>query len=102
MGKPLVVLEDDVLYRMAKDPRYTAAFPFLRRLAEAVDHGAKPVKRCCRKKLQTGAFATAKAVIAGMDAPSKVKLRTMLGADKVRVRYVAVAGGASREFVYTF
>jgi hypothetical protein len=86
--RQLVVIEDGTLVGMARNPAIVAQFPFLASLAVAPVHRAGCGRCGGRSSAQQAAFNAAKATIAGLDHDAKNRLRSLLNANKLRVRYV--------------
>lgn len=88
----LVVLEDDVLLKLLRNPLAVAAFPFMRAAAERV----KPKKkRGCvpcgaKNRLNSLDLAGVKAAIASMPLDKKAELKQLLSADEIRLYYTNV------------
>jgi hypothetical protein len=82
----LVVVEDGLLTTMANSPQYVSLFPFLAAL-----QGKKKPGGCgsCSKDAQNRVqvYNAAKAAIAGMAVENKRKLKELLNAKEVRVRF---------------
>lgn len=83
----LVVIEDGLLTTMANSPQYVSQFPFL----AALQGQKKKPGSCgsCSKdaKNRANVYNSAKAAIAGMDVENKRKLKQLLNAKEVRVRF---------------
>lgn len=90
----LLVIQDGTLESMARDARFTAAFPFLAPLATPPKKtGCGRCSRAADAK-RVGAFRAAKATIAGLPADKKRELKVMLRARQIRVIYYRPDGTA--------
>ena len=87
--KRLVHIEDGLLITMSGSPQYVSQFPFLAGLqARAKTANSGGCSACSRNSAaRSSAFNAAKAAIAGMDGDNKRKLKELLNAGEVRVRY---------------
>lgn len=87
----LLVLEDQTLTRLADHPELQKLVPSLRRVREVRDRmGAAGCTSCARNRLRAELVAglqAAKAAIAGLPPDSKIRLREVLGARRVRLVY---------------
>ena len=83
MAKKQAMLENSRLDQLAKDKKFTEAFPALKRLNNL------PKRGCCgqgqRKRAET--YRQVKRDLAGLASDKKRKLREMLKVDEVRIRY---------------
>ena len=95
MPKPLppvrrvVPMEESMLLSMAKSPQFVVEFPFLQRLATYVVASGPGCTTCgtaSAKSIQKQAdLDTAKLALFNMPDERKLKLKTMLNADKISV-----------------
>lgn len=84
----LVILEDGLLLSLSKQATYVTQFPFLAALAQQGVVARGGCGGCARRSTQrNAAYNSAKAALAGMDADNKRKLKQMLNAARLRVRY---------------
>lgn len=103
--RPLVHLEDGVLTGMAVSDAFVREFPFLRNLAATLKALPSKCSACARSKAardRAHALLTARAAIAGLPAERKRRLKELLGARQVRLRYVVAAGNARKVMELTF
>ena len=91
--RPLVIVADGMLVSMAANPTYRNQFPFLQSIF-ALTNGRRPrtCGGCGRKKATTDAYARAKAALAALPPAKQQQLKTMLHADKIRVRWAGSDG----------
>ena len=91
-----VEIDDTAVQMMLEDSRYLNAFPFLK---QAKQQSAK--KRSCggcggsRGRVTAPNLAVLRRKLANMPAVKKVKLKQLLGAQKVAVKYPKQAGGTA-------
>lgn len=93
----LLVLEDAVLARLARSPQALSEFPFLGTLAVAQQAVAPTKRGCCGKKNRTttvSSYAAVRAAIGALPVERKSRLKQLLSAKKVRVRFTNTANQA--------
>lgn len=85
--RPLVVIENGLLQTMATNPKYVTLFPFLVPLQRAGQAGRG---KCCgeRARERLALFERAKAAIAMSSPETRDKLKEILRARQLRVRYL--------------
>lgn len=84
----LVVIEDDVIKSLLRNPQAVGAFPFMKAAAERETPKKKRGCNCGAKNRQNAStYAGIKAAIAGMPPEKKAQLKQILGADQLRVYY---------------
>jgi hypothetical protein len=85
----LLILEEAVLFNMATNPEFMKAFPFLSAIRKAAKISAARCNRCSRAAAdRVRLIAGVKGAIVKLDPASKQKLKKMLGAEKIRVKYL--------------
>lgn len=84
----LVVVDDAQLAGMAANPQFVSAFPFLASVAQAgkARGGCGGCGRAARDRAQV--YESAKAALANLGADGKRRLKQLLNAQSVRIRYV--------------
>jgi hypothetical protein len=89
--KPLVTIEDSTITGLAASPRFVRELPFLAPVAnylKAVGSAAcVPCQRRARQAQLQGLVRAARVAIAGLDLAGQERLKAILGAERVRVRY---------------
>lgn len=86
--RKLIVIEDGLLSTMAASTAYTNEFPFLKALA-SVKNRTSGCGKCGRgNQEQAAVFRAAKAAIAGLSSDRKRKLKELMRAERIRVRYI--------------
>lgn len=92
----IVVIEDALVASMASNRVFTKEFPFLAKLHGQA--GAQATSGCggCQRKRNNGRglYNTTKTAIAGMVGDRLRKLKTLLGAEQVRITYKDRTGKA--------
>jgi len=83
----VVVVEDALIASMAKNAQFLSQFPFLR-----IARTPGNQKRCCRKagpdaKRLQGIYAGIRIALASLNTEKATKLRELLGAEQVVIKY---------------
>ena len=89
----MVVLQEASLSAMARDPRMVAEFPFLKPLAKMTRGGCGRCRKTANRA-RAQQFRTVKAAFAVLPETRKKRLKSMLGAERVRIINQDAAGRA--------
>lgn len=86
---PLLVIEDALIASMSANPVFLKELPFLAGIGRAnAAAGTKKCGRCGSKASpQNTAYVAARRAIAQLPADKKIKLKQLLNAERVRIRY---------------
>lgn len=90
--RPLVIVEDGVLLSMASSLNFRKQFPFLNTLHQQGRRTQRTCGGCGGKAAGHNVFAKAKEALAGLPSAKQQQLKTMLNAEKVRVRWIDAQG----------
>jgi hypothetical protein len=88
VAEKTVIMEEALIRSMAGNGQYVTEFPFLAALR---GHGPGESRSgCCSKPAKAGAqiYLALKSTFASLGADKSAKLKQMLGADKVVIKYV--------------
>lgn len=95
MTENVVTIERDLLLRMANDPKYTAILPSLKTFKTQMQPAKKSCGRCGRKQRPNrdqAMIEAAKRSIANASSVTQGKLKGLLGATAIRIKYVRADG----------
>lgn len=84
--KPLVVIEEGLLSKMANDAKFVKEFPFLKSLQSTKKPGG--CGGCKAAQERAVVFTSAKKAIRGLPSDKSNRLKQLLNARSIRVRYM--------------
>ncbi len=88
--RDMVVIEDEFIHKMLLNPKYLAAFPFLKQWAAAAKAYEAACRTCGNKKARTKAvdYTAIKKTLAAMPADKHAKLLELAKAKAVRLWFL--------------
>jgi hypothetical protein len=84
----LVIIDDAQMHAMLRNKQIVEAFPFMRNMAEKLAPAKKRGCNCARKnRKNVGDYNGLKAAIHSMAGDKKAQLKSLLGAEQIRLYY---------------
>ncbi len=91
-----VEISDNTVRMMLHDPRFLSSFPFLQQAKKkAMTRKGCGCSSGARMKMTGPNLAVLRRKLANMPAAKKLKLKKLLGAKRITIRYLKSVGGAA-------